>query len=86
LLLADSLPKLPDQKCYQLWLIRKASPAILSAGLINLQDDGKGMLYAPPSADLEEVTALAITDEPAGGSVSARGQKLLFGARSRLAR
>lgn len=79
-LMADSLPKLPDQKCYQLWLIRKGAPSIVSGGLIKLQDDGKGTLFAPPSADLAEVTALAITDEPAGGSVAARGKKLLFGA------
>jgi hypothetical protein len=80
LLVADSLPKLPDQKCYQLWLIRRGSPSILSGGLITLENDGKGTLFAPPSADLAEVTALAITDEPAGGSVAARGKKLLFGA------
>jgi anti-sigma-K factor RskA len=48
--------------------------------LITLQQDGKGVLFAPPSGDLAEVTALAITDEPAGGSVAARGRKLLFGA------
>jgi len=80
LIVADALPKLPEQKCYQVWLIRKSAPAITSAGLMTLQDDGKGMLFAPPSPDLAEVTALAITDEPAGGSVSARGKKLLFGA------
>jgi anti-sigma-K factor RskA len=79
LLVADALPKLPGQKCYQLWLIKKGAPAILSGGLITLQDDGKGVLFAPPSSDLAEVTALAITDEPAGGSVAARGRKLLFG-------
>jgi anti-sigma-K factor RskA len=80
LLLADSLPRLPDQKCYQLWLIRKGSPSITSGGLITLQEGGKGILFAPPSTELAQVTALAITDEPAGGSVSSRGKKLLFGA------
>jgi anti-sigma-K factor RskA len=80
LLIADSLPALPDQKCYQVWLIRKSAPAITSAGLITLQAGGKGILFAPPSSELAEVTALAITDEPAGGSVSSRGKKLLFGA------
>jgi len=80
LLIADSLPALPDQKCYQVWLIRKSAPAITSAGLMTLQAGGKGILFAPPSSELAEVTALAITDEPAGGSVSSRGKKLLFGA------
>ncbi len=80
LIVADALPRLPEQKCYQVWLIRKSAPAIASAGLISLQEDGKGILFAPPRPELAEVTALAITDEPAGGSVSARGKKLLFGA------
>jgi hypothetical protein len=37
---------------------------------------GGGFLYAPPEQDLRQLTALAITDEPKGGSVSARGHKL----------
>jgi anti-sigma-K factor RskA len=80
LLVANLLPQLPDRKCYQLWILRKGNPAILSAGLVQLQSAGKGLLYAPPSESLNQLTALAITDEPEGGSVSARGHKLLFGA------
>jgi hypothetical protein len=82
LLVADSLPRLDHEKCYQLWLIRKGAPAILSGGLLQLSDDGHGFLFAPPTTELAQLTGLAITDEPKGGSVSARGHKLLFGARS----
>jgi anti-sigma-K factor RskA len=81
LLVADSLPKLEHEKCYQLWLIRKGAPAILSAGLLQTSDDGRGFLFAPPTNELAQLTGLAITDEPKGGSISARGHKLLFGAR-----
>ncbi len=81
LLIADSLPRLDHEKCYQLWLIRKGAPAILSAGLLQTSDDGRGFLLAQPTNDLAQLTGLAITDEPKGGSVSARGHKLLFGAR-----
>jgi len=81
LLVADSLPKLDHEKCYQLWVIRKGAPAILSAGLLQTSDDGSGFLMAQPTNDLAQLTGLAITDEPKGGSVSARGHKLLFGAR-----
>jgi hypothetical protein len=81
LLVADSLPKLDHEKCYQLWVIRKGAPAILSAGLLQTSDDGRGFLLAQPSSDLAQLTGLAITDEPKGGSVSARGHKLLFGSR-----
>jgi anti-sigma-K factor RskA len=80
LLIADSLPHLDHEKCYQLWLIRKGTPAILSAGLLQTSADGRGFLFAPPTSDLAQLTALAITDEPKGGSPSARGHKLLFGA------
>jgi len=81
LLLADALPKLDHEKCYQLWVIRKGAPAILSAGLLQTSDDGHGFLFAEPTRELAELTGLAITDEPKGGSISARGHKLLFGAR-----
>ncbi len=81
LLVADSLPKLDHEKCYQLWVIRKGAPAILSAGLLQTSDDGRGFLLAQPTSDLAQLTGLAITDEPKGGSVSARGHKLLFGSR-----
>jgi hypothetical protein len=80
LLVADALPKLGNEKCYQLWFIRKGSPAILSGGLLQTSSDGRGFLFAPPGNELAELTGLAITDEPKGGSVSARGHKLLFGA------
>ncbi len=80
LLVASSLPKLEHEECYQLWLIRKGAPAILSAGLLQTSDDGRGFLFAPPTNDLAQLTGLAITDEPKGGSLSARGHKLLFGA------
>jgi hypothetical protein len=80
LLVADALPKLEHEKCYQLWIIRKGAPAILSAGLLQTSDDGHGFLYAPPANDLAELTGVAITDEPKGGGGSARGHKLLFGA------
>jgi anti-sigma-K factor RskA len=80
LILARALPHLEGEKCYQLWSIHKAGIAIRSVGLMKTDASGGGFLYAPPEQDLGQLTALAITDEPKGGSVSARGHKLLFGA------
>jgi anti-sigma-K factor RskA len=80
LVLARWLPRLEGEKCYQLWSLHKAGPAIRSVGLMKTDGSGGGFLYAPPEQDLRQLTALAITDEPKGGSVSARGHKLLFGA------
>lgn len=80
LLMAKELPPLAGNKCYQLWAIRKGNPAILSAGLLRWESGGDGVLFAPPSMALTELSGLAITDEPQGGSPSARGHKLLFGS------
>jgi anti-sigma-K factor RskA len=80
LLVARNLPALPGRKCYQLWLIRAKSPAVLSAGLLNIGQDGTGHLFALPGDELDQVTGFAITDEPEGGSVVAKGRKLLAAA------
>ena len=80
LVFAHDLPKLPEQKCYQLWILRKGTPSIVSGGLMKLDSQGRGFLQSPASALLKDATGFAITDEPLGGSVVARGRKLLFGA------
>lgn len=80
LLYARNLPPLPSGKCYQLWVLRDAKPSIESAGLVRLDSQGGGVLYARPSDKLTRVTGFAITDEPDGGSPSATGKKLFFGA------
>jgi anti-sigma-K factor RskA len=80
LVLARALPRLEGEKCFQLWSIHKAGPAIRSVGLMKTDASGGGFLFAPPEQDLRQLTALAITDEPKGGSLAARGHKLLFGA------
>ena len=77
--LADHLPRLPDEKCYQLWVLRNTSPAVVSAGLVSLDGNGRGILIAKARRDLDHVTGFAITGEPKGGSVVARGRKLLVG-------
>lgn len=80
LVLAHDLPRLNSEKCYQLWILRKGSPSIVSGGLMKLDAQGRGYLQSPPTAALKDATGFAITDEPQGGSVVARGRKLLFGA------
>jgi anti-sigma-K factor RskA len=80
LVLAHALPHLEGEKCFQLWSIHNAGPAIRSVGLMKTDASGGGFLFVPAEQDLRHLTALAVTDEPKGGSVSARGHKLLFGA------
>jgi hypothetical protein len=80
LVLARQLPKIPAGKCFQLWLIRKGDPSIVSGGLLEIDGQGSGILLNAGPGILNQVTGFAITDEPAGGSVKAQGHKLLFGA------
>jgi anti-sigma-K factor RskA len=80
IVLVRNLPVLPRSECYQLWSVHKSGTAIASVGLMATDGAGGGYLFAEPSSDLRQLSALAITDEPKGGSISARGRKLLFGA------
>jgi anti-sigma-K factor RskA len=56
----EALPKLSDQRVYQIWAIHDGTPT--SAGLV--EDPNRGAAMALPSAG----TLVAITVEPAGGS------------------
>lgn len=80
LLLAKDLPRLPGDRVYQLWLVKKNQSNVSSAGLLRVDGQGRGVVYAGPQAGLGGVTALAISEEPAGGSPAPTGLKLLFGA------
>jgi hypothetical protein len=71
---SSNLPPLPAGRTYQLWLIRARGPAIVSAGTFT----GSTVQFA--SAQLVPgVTAVAVTEEPAGGSPLPTGHKLLLG-------
>jgi hypothetical protein len=80
LVFVHGLPRLEPEKCYQLWILRKGTPSIVSGGLLKLDGRGDAFLSSPVAGALKDATGFAITDEPAGGSVVARGRKLLFGA------
>ncbi|HKV41610.1 MAG TPA: anti-sigma factor [Blastocatellia bacterium] len=71
------LPPAPPGKVYQLWFV--TSPAPVSAGLIKTDSSGHGFLVAPVPAQLNNVTAAAITLEPEGGSKTPTMPILLIG-------
>lgn len=74
------LPPLGSDKCYQLWIIRRDNPAVVSGGVLADASAGAVVHVARVEGRADAVTGFAITDEPAGGSASSRGRKLLFGA------
>ncbi len=80
LLYAFNLPSLPRDRNYQLWLIRGRSPAIVSGGVFIPDAQKAAFVRVSGSAGLADIKALAITDEPAGGSPKPTGHKFLVGA------
>jgi anti-sigma-K factor RskA len=79
MLLAHNLPELPDNRVFQLWILRKGKPSIVSAGVVQVDAQGRGTVYVAPGEDLNDMAGVLVTDEPAGGSVTSRGSQVLLG-------
>jgi anti-sigma-K factor RskA len=77
---ASGLPNLPAGKIYQLWLIRGRSPAIVSGGVFAAGNQQRAIVEFSNPQLVSNITALAVTDEPAGGSSLPTGHKFLIGS------
>ncbi|MFN0171567.1 MAG: anti-sigma factor domain-containing protein [Bryobacteraceae bacterium] len=77
---ASNLPPLPAGRVYQLWLMRDQAPAVVSGGVFAAQ---QALVHEfTDAAAIRQVRALAVTDEPAGGSSKPTGRKFLVGTRT----
>jgi len=77
----DSLPPTAADRVYQLWVIPPGSTVPISAGLLDLQPDGRAIaLGAPGSA--ARVGTVAVTLEPAGGVPAPTGDMIVVGTLS----
>ena len=76
---ASHLPALPAARTYQLWLMRSRGPAVVSGGIFQPDRSQRAMLTVPNAADIRAITALAVTEEPAGGRPLPTGHKILIG-------
>jgi hypothetical protein len=72
---AFHLPQLPAGRTYQLWLIRGQSPAIVSGGVFQPDQDGNAIVQFSDAAMLKDVRQFAVTDEPGGGSPGPTGKQ-----------
>jgi anti-sigma-K factor RskA len=79
-LLAYRLPKPPTGKEYQLWLVRKADPKVVSGGTFNPEDSDRAIIEFSNDQLVSELAAVAVTAEPMGGSEGPTGPKLLVGS------
>ena len=81
LIVADRLPAPPPGRTYQVWLIGSESAGPVSAGLINSESSGRGMLIVPAPEGVQGGTVtVAVTDEPEGGLPAPTGSQHLVGS------
>ena len=72
----SGLTPLPRGRTYQLWFIGTGASAV-TGGTFGVNARGLAWAKAGVPASLDEVRAIAVTEEPAPGSVSPTGQQLL---------
>lgn len=78
-LLGEGLPNLPANRTYQLWLMRSSGGPVISGGLVQPVSQRQYRVQFNEGKALEHLRALAVTDEPAGGSPLPTGRKVLIG-------
>ncbi|HEX4643108.1 MAG TPA: anti-sigma factor [Candidatus Acidoferrales bacterium] len=64
---ADQMPSMPSERTLQMWIVPKAGKPV-SIAIFHPDDAGEIALVAPVTVPKNEIAALAVTDEPAGGS------------------
>jgi anti-sigma-K factor RskA len=64
---ADQMPSMPMARTLQLWFAPKSGKRV-SVAIFHPDAGGQIALVAPVTLPLKEITALEVTDEPAGGS------------------
>ena len=75
-LAVSGLSPLPRERMYQLWFVRSGSPAVTGA-IFGVDDTGRAWVKVAVPASLEDVEAIAITDEPTPGGSTPTGPHLL---------
>ena len=79
--LASSLPQLPPEKIYELWLFPASGGAPIPAGLFKPDARGNATVVNPPLPEGVEAKTFAVTLEPESGSHEApRGTPVIVGA------
>jgi anti-sigma-K factor RskA len=64
---ADQMPSMPSERTLQMWIVPKAGKPV-SIAIFHPDTAGEIALVAPVTVPKNEIAALAVTDEPAGGS------------------
>jgi uncharacterized damage-inducible protein DinB len=78
--MANNLPRLPERKVYELWLIPMSGAPPMPAGTFMPDEKGGAMVMNPPMAAGTEARAFAVTVEDAPGSEKPTMPMVLMGA------
>ncbi|MGC2660856.1 MAG: anti-sigma factor [Bryobacteraceae bacterium] len=76
---ASNLPALPNGREYQLWLLRSRGAPVVSGGVFRASSNGTGSVIVSNPSLASNLTSIAVTDEPIGGSRLPTGHKLMIG-------
>lgn len=78
---ASNVPMPAQGREYQLWMVPKAGKgAPISAGVYMPDSRGSVLAVAPPMADMDDIAALAVTEEPMGGSPQPTSKPMWVGS------
>lgn len=75
-LVASNLPQLDDGRQFQLWIVRKEDPKIISAGVFDADDNNRALVSINDRSVLSDLALVEVTEEPDGGSEAPTGTKL----------
>lgn len=81
-LVTHDLKAVPEGRTYQLWLVTAKAEKI-SAGTFNTDDRGRAVVQATYALAEADLAAIAITEEPTGGSPQPTGTILVAGVPTR---
>jgi len=74
----SDLPPPPPGRVYQVWVLAKGAP--ISAGLLSIDQAGRGLAFFQTPSDIPPPTGVAVSLEPAGGRPQPTGDIYLHGA------
>ncbi len=75
-LVAENFPPPPEGQSYQVWINRDSQ--VVSMGVLEVSDDGKGVLVLPDFSFKGKVASVNVTYEPAGGSQMPTGRAVVW--------
>ena len=74
--LGSRLPHPQADRQFQLWLLRKEEPKVISAGVFAPDGNDRTVLYFEGPSLVSDMTELEVTEEPVGGSSAPTGPEI----------